>query len=210
MDCCYAFGIVGVMYASQYLSDGHPLKWSEHDFLDFVHRTNLLFGHDDHVKIDKCGLGNSFENSTNYINLHELLLNEDYEYNTTRRLSAKFINVEGDDTFLVGDGNSGVFLRVQPVLASIRCTPILLKYSNAHVGIYDHTEDEWEKIWKYDEVDDEGFRDHILLLGYGEEDEEKHYIGKNCWGTDWGNDGFIKLRRTCVEGLGGLWYPMSF
>ncbi|KAL6538157.1 hypothetical protein OROGR_012145 [Orobanche gracilis] len=226
-ECCYAFGIVDAMYASQYLSDGHAVKGSEQDFLDFLHHTDFSFDYDDHVKIDKCGISNSLENATDYVKYHGLLLDEDYEYQSicqdngdpdwfyekrpkTRKLYADFMHIEDDHTYLVGDGKFGGFLRVQPVLACIRSTPSFQDYSNAHVGVYDHTKKEWEHIWQYDNVDDKGFPDHVILLvGYGEENGVEYYIAKNCWGPDWGHDGFIKLKRTCVEGLGGFWYPTS-
>eukprot|EP00798_Chlamydomonas_sp_ICE-L_P022865 gene22865-30038_t len=38
--------------------------------------------------------------------------------------------------------------------------------------------------------------DHaMVILGYGEEDGEKYWILKNSWGTEWGEGGFIRMKR---------------
>lgn len=41
-----------------------------------------------------------------------------------------------------------------------------------------------------------------LLVGYGTENNTDYWTLKNTWGTDWGEDGYIRMRRNV--GLCGI------
>lgn len=49
--------------------------------------------------------------------------------------------------------------------------------------------------------------DHaITIIGYGEENGTKYWLAKNSWGTIWGENGFIRMKRESgiPEGICGL------
>lgn len=65
----------------------------------------------------------------------------------------------------------------------IACTiPATEKFENYSGGIFS----ELEIIPLYDHV--------ISLIGWGVENNEEYWIGRNSWGTFWGEHGFFRIR----------------
>ncbi|KAJ4955514.1 hypothetical protein NE237_012297 [Protea cynaroides] len=55
--------------------------------------------------------------------------------------------------------------------------------------------------------------DHaVTVIGYGEEDGTKYWLVKNSWGTDWGENGYMRIQRDVPEkeGLCGLAMQASY
>ena len=56
--------------------------------------------------------------------------------------------------------------------------------------------------------------DHgVLIVGYGEEDGQKYWLVKNSWGSNWGDNGYVKIARsdsTNDKGICGVAMQPSF
>ncbi|RXG60034.1 Digestive cysteine proteinase 3 [Armadillidium vulgare] len=72
--------------------------------------------------------------------------------------------------------------KVGPVAAVISANYLSFIYYRS--GIY------------YNAYCNDGFPTHaVLVVGYGQEDGHEYWLVKNSWGTDWGEEGYIRMSR---------------
>jgi C1A family cysteine protease len=44
----------------------------------------------------------------------------------------------------------------------------------------------------------------VLAVGYGKEGDSEYFLVKNSWGTQWGDNGFVKIGVAEGEGICGI------
>ncbi|CAJ1387278.1 unnamed protein product [Effrenium voratum] len=75
-----------------------------------------------------------------------------------------------------------------PLVVSFEPQSDLMYYSGGVYSSSPHGRSDWEPV------------DHaVLLVGYGLERGRKYWLLQNSWGTDWGEEGFIRMARGVDE-----------
>lgn len=115
------------------------------------------------------------------------------------------ISTEADYPYTAGGGNTGT-CKKEPLAATVSGHVKLtennlndLMTAVATIGPISISVDaDWGAYDSgvYDGCNKNAIIDHaVQLVGYGEEDGTKYWIVRNSWGEDWGESGYIRLKR---------------
>jgi cathepsin C len=113
----------------------------------------------------------------------------EYEYTTNYRYVGGFYGACSEALMRIELVQNG------PFVVSFEIHDDFLNYAS---GVYHHTGLKDQVNFHFDPF--ELVTHAVLLVGYGSSDTEGDYwIAKNSWGTQWGSDGFFKIRRGTDE-----------
>ncbi|XP_047338431.1 low-temperature-induced cysteine proteinase-like [Impatiens glandulifera] len=109
-------------------------------------------------------------------------------------------NTTKEDTKVVSiDGYTDVAEEESALLCAVASQPVSVGIDASGYDFQLYT----GGIYDGDCTDDPDNIDHaVLIVGYGSEGDEQYWIVKNSWGTSWGIEGYIYIRRNTSETYG--------
>jgi len=130
------------------------------------------------------------ENAMDYVTAAGgLMLTADYPYQAedgTCMFDVTKVHVKLNGHKMAGTTDekkiAAMVAQVAPLAIALNATPFQDYYS----GIID---------LDADDCDPTALDHGVTLVGYGTEDKTDYWIIKNSWGADWGENGFVRLRR---------------
>ncbi|GAB4831416.1 hypothetical protein Ancab_005427 [Ancistrocladus abbreviatus] len=178
-DCgsCWAFSSTGAMEGINAITTGDLISLSEQELVD-CDKTN-----------EGCEGGNMDYAFEWVINNGGIDTEADYSYtgvdgtcNSTKE-EKKVVSIDGYEDVEESDSALECATVNQPISVGIDGSAIDFQLYTG--GIYDG-----DCSSNPDNIDHA-----VLIVGYGSEGDEKYWIVKNSWGTSWGMEGYIYIKR---------------
>jgi cathepsin L len=190
---CWSFSATGAVEGAWFIKHGSLPSLSEQELVD----CSKSYGN------HGCNGGNA-QKAFNYIKANDITTESDYPYkgrdqscNSSKVKDGKYYdkgykNVAKDDV-----SQLEAAVAHQPTSVSIEAdTRVFQSYKS---GILDST----SCGTKLDHA--------VLAVGYGQNSSgEKYWIVKNSWGTSWGENGYVKIKRSSGNGICGINMDASY
>ncbi|CAH8465612.1 unnamed protein product [Schistosoma turkestanicum] len=174
---CWAFSAAGALEGQLRNKTGSFVELSSQQLIDCSHS----FGN------HGC-LGGEMKNAFRYVEKDGIQTEESYPYltkeskcqhskSTSLTYSKSIIEIELNNE----EQLKTVLYEHGPVSAGINVEPQFIRYKN---GIY-----------QSQSCSSTDVNHAVLIVGFGEENGIQYWIVKNSWGTSWGEDGYVRIRR---------------
>lgn len=178
---CWAFSATGAIEGAMYIKSGQLTPLSEQNLLDCDHNDNGCEGGimENAFQFDESFHGLCSEENYPYLAIDGHACDYDCAKVDGSQVQSYIDIPEGDKHGLIAS------IVMQPTSVAMQADQLAFQlYSE---GVFDD-----------DSCGERGMIDHgVLAVGYGhDEDADLNYITiKNSWGEDWGEDGYIRLKR---------------
>lgn len=148
--------------------------------------------------------GGYMENAFDYIKKHGLTTQEDYPYTGSDGICNKAkqknyaVKISGYETVPANNEKSlQAAVAHQPVSVAIDAGGYAIQLYSS--GIFSG-------------LCGKSLNHGVTAVGYGEENDDKYWIVRNSWGPDWGESGYIRMKRDTVdkEGTCGIAMMSSY
>lgn len=177
---CWSFSTTGSLEGAHFIAAGELLSFSEQQLIDCSDLTYGNYG---------CNGGRQVNAYVYYQMSHTAILDSDYPYMSMNGQKGTCIYNQLPKTTVTVSGYSSVTandvdqmkkaLTLQPVAVSVQADNDVYKtYAN---GVLDSS--------ACGDTPDHA----VLAVGYGVEDGQEYWLVKDSYGTNWGDEGYIKI-----------------
>lgn len=186
-DCgsCYAFAAAGAIEGQQFLRKSGPIQsLSAQNLIDCA--SISLFN----LKYLNAGCdGGVVDEAYKYVKDNGIDTEKIYPYRASNGICTHHFHKNRIWIRGFKDIPRGNELKLQEAIAKIGPISVAVDASQTSFQHY--------KSGIYNETDcsSETFDHSVLVVGYGEENGQEYYIVKNCWGKNWGENGYIRMPR---------------